>query len=375
MANACDVTFGCFAQSKGLELVGVKGMLDFGDEFGQRRTDQPLIYRNMMQYTDMMGSLYHQMHTEDRKRQDEQQPIGYNASADYSGPLHWFIPIAQGAESSGSKFAGQGSLRPRTAPIEMLTLMRTGRPGGARVRSIRETWAQDLERDSLVVMEPDDFCKQRYGDNHGKGLTCLEAQMHLKIMNRTDWQWVLVVDDDVFVFAERFRATLRTIDPHVPEVYGLPGCGDCGGGRKGFCGGGGYIISRQNLLKMTNFKMTNVTEGAEAPLSNDTRDGFLEHFMRPPMSNWCDVRFGCVAQDVGLKLKEVRGLYMDQLKVDEKETVALESARDPPLVLHAIREAAHMERLWKESKAENLRHEGRTIKHYAQGSRRYRWRK
>merc|ERR1719282_35807 len=99
-------------------------------------------------------------------------------------------------------------------------------------------------------------------------------------MNRTDFDWLLVVDDDVYVFADRLRDTLRDMDTSKAEVYGAPYCGDCGHGRKGFCGGGGYILSHRSLLRMAS--------SAAAPVSSAAGEAFVEHFTSPPGSEWCD---------------------------------------------------------------------------------------
>jgi len=232
----------------------------------------------------------------------------------------------------------------------LLVLMRTGGPKSpARVDSIKKTWATYLEEGSLTLLQQDPMCTSLYGDNHWKGLTCAEAQNELTIMNRTDYDWLLVVDDDVFVFPERLRDTLKAMDQSRPAVYGQPGCGKCKDGMStGFCGGGGYVLSRQSLLKMAS-----ATAG---PVSADANQKFLDHMMSPPHNKWCDVRFGCVAREQGLELVGVRGLYGNGI-VDrdgsvnealEDKVVHLQIA-EPPLVIHNVRDEQHMQRLHQEA--------------------------
>jgi len=206
----------------------------------------------------------------------------------------------------------------------------------------------------------DEECKKKYGDNHWAGLTCLEAVAHLKLMDRQDWLWLLVVDDDVFAFPERLRETLGLMDPSKPSVYGAPGCGTCGRGRKSLCGGGGYIISRINLLRMANLTMD-----SELPVAPAVRKHFLEHFMSPPMEVWCDVRFGCVAQDVGLRLQEAKGMYGNPFAPNEEEATVSMRRADAPLTLHKVGEAEHMHRLYNQSKREQRTSRGKTIAWYS----------
>lgn len=241
----------------------------------------------------------------------------------------------------------------------LAVLVRTGGPHSEeRIQSIRETWAQDLENGALTLFQPVPMCQRLYGDNHWQGLTCLEAKNHLHLMNRTDFDWVLVVDDDVFVFADRLRETLRKMNTSKAEVYGHPYCGDCGHGLKGFCGGGGYAISRQSLLRMAS--------STAAPISITSGEAFMRHMMSPPNSEWCDVRFACVAQEMGLKAVGVYGLYSNgvrdaanQYDAEEESRVAELYSGEPPLVIHGVRDYTHMQRLYKESLKEKENMKGK----------------
>lgn len=248
---------------------------------------------------------------------------------------------SQQSEGSDREHAEEGP----EAPHKFLAvLMRTGGPQSlSRVASIRSTWGNDLEDGSLVLLPPDPWCNSTYGDNHWRGLTCLEAKGHLHMMNRTDWDWLLVVDDDTYVFAERLRETLRSMDMSSQQVYGVPGCGNCGQGRKGFCGGGGYIISRQNLLRMASLR----EDGSR------DEDAFITHFLHPPDDVWCDVRFACVAQDMNLRLTGVRGLYGNRNDDYERERQIVDlEVEETPLVLHYVSNDTHMQTLYRESQLE-----------------------
>lgn len=239
----------------------------------------------------------------------------------------------------------------------LAVLLRTGGPSSpSRLESIRKTWGKDLEENSMFKLEDDDSCKSRYGDNHGQGLSCLEAMNHLKMMNRSDFEWLLVVDDDTYVFANRLRRTLRTMDPNKPQVFGAPYCGNCAGGGKGFCGGGGYVLSRQSLLKMASSQ--------EGPVPPSKGEAFMQHFMTPPDNDWADVRFGCVAREKGLELVGVRGMYGYTMKNGDEDGIALMKWYDPPLVFHMVRNHSHMQRLENDRLTEEKAMGGKETKMY-----------
>lgn len=225
---------------------------------------------------------------------------------------------------------------------KLLILLRTGSSdSNSRLQSIKNTWASRLADGQLRIMEGNDFCRQKYGDNHWEGLTCLEAANHIEIMNSTltNFTWLLIVDDDTYVVVDRFSSLLDRLDPHQPAVYGVPGCGNCGQNRTGFCGGGGYFISRNNLLKMAG-----LTD--QQPVMPSVAHAFIEHFMQEPDRVWCDVRFGCVAQDMGLRLINQQGLYGNPLsdENEEKRIIRLEQ-RYPPLVFHKVNNSSQMHRI------------------------------
>lgn len=187
-------------------------------------------------------------------------------------------------------------------------------------------------------MRGNEGCRQRWGDNHWEGLTCLEANAHVEIMNRTDFTWLLVVDDDTYVVVDRLTSLLKTLDPRRLQVFGNSNCGDCGGGRKGLCGGGGYFLSRQSLLHMAGM--------SDGPVPPSVSQAFIDHFMQKPDNVWCDVRFGCVAQDMGLRLVYQDGMYGNPIENEAalSKIIRLKKYK-PPLVFHAVRNASYMEKI------------------------------
>jgi len=236
----------------------------------------------------------------------------------------------------------------------LAVLLRTGGPNTtARLESVNKTWGADLEQGSLLTLQPDASCKEKYGDNHWQGLTCLEAMGDLAMMNRTDFEWLLVVDDDVYVFVDRLRQTLKNMDASKPMVYGSTGCGKCANGSTGLCGGGGYALSRQSLLKMASAK--------EGPISVDAGNAYREHMMKNPNSEWADVRFGCVARESNLELVNVRGMHGNPVEDNNgkrdpaKEHALVVDTDSPALTFHRAAPSSHMEFFKKEQLSDEVR--------------------
>lgn len=242
---------------------------------------------------------------------------------------------------------GLYQMRHRPKHHTLVILIRSGAKNSAhRLQSIKNTWASGLDDGQLHIMKSNEKCRQKYGDNHWEGLTCLEASTHTEIMNRMDFSWLLVVDDDTYVFAARLTKLLDTFDPRRLQVFGSPGCGNCGGGRKGLCGGGGYFLSRQSLLHMAGM--------SDGPVPANVSQAFIDHFMQEPDRVWADVRFACVAQDMGLLLLEQPGMYGNPMDEKEETEAILLKANGPeyqghpvtpPLVFHRVNDATHMERI------------------------------
>merc|ERR1712232_941548 len=182
-----------------------------------------------------------------------------------------------------------------------------------------------------------------YGNNHAVGLTCLEAKNELMLLKRIGFDWLVVVDDDVFVHVENLRRALNNISTGQ-SVWGIPGCGHCARPqlehRYGLCGGGGYAIRRQGLLAMAAVNFTIASIGSETQLD------FINEFMTVGDAKWCDVSFGCVAQNHGLELRSLPGLYGWAFESLEEEDRAINSRYVPPLIFHYV-DGTRMRRLFK----------------------------
>lgn len=148
-------------------------------------------------------------------------------------------------------------------------------------------------------------------------MTCLESRNEFELLSRRDFEFVFILDDDVYVNVNSLQRAVLKLQAESPTVWGTPGCGRCESGqRTGLCGGGGYLISRHNLALLA---------------SNKSR--FLEEFNRGPDQEWCDVRFACVAQLHKFNLEKMNGLYPWMLNASEQDR-AMRSRQVPPLTFH-----------------------------------------
>lgn len=205
---------------------------------------------------------------------------------------------------------------------KIVFLLRTGGYNSAdHIKAIKETWGKHLSwgpNGRIVPFVEDPDCKQKYGNNHGFGLTCLESHNELELLSRNDFEFVFIIDDDVYVNVDNLEQAIMKHQVGTNMTWGIPGCGKCESGRKsGFCGGGGYLVPRHNLALMA---------------SKPSR--FLEEFNREPDQVWCDVRFACVAQLHNLSLEPMNGLYGWAFQSTTEEDKAIRSKEVPPLTFH-----------------------------------------
>lgn len=81
-------------------------------------------------------------------------------------------------------------------------------------------------------------------DDHSQGITCIEGRaLFFAYQRRKHFDWIFMVDDDVYVHRHNVEMTVSRLDPLLPLVYSVGGCApnvkcakEAGGG---ICGGGG----------------------------------------------------------------------------------------------------------------------------------------
>jgi hypothetical protein len=139
---------------------------------------------------------------------------------------------------------------------EAVMVASTETDGWTTERAQNETLMSSLH--PLPVSFSTPYCVE---NNHGPGLCCQEAHALLSAANDDEYAsygWIFVIDEDVFVHPGIVRDIVQ--DNHNRTALskgvaiGTPGCGADGYG--GFCGGGGYLISRsavQALVSLPHF--------------------------------------------------------------------------------------------------------------------------
>jgi hypothetical protein len=106
-------------------------------------------------------------------------------------------------------------------------------------------------------------------NNHGMGLCCQEANAFLDAATMEEFQvydWFFFIDDDLFASPSVIRQIVLDYNESSLVSIGTPGCAS--ESYSGFCGGGGYLVSRVALKKtvaLPNFaseymKICNVTQ-------------------------------------------------------------------------------------------------------------------
>lgn len=81
-------------------------------------------------------------------------------------------------------------------------------------------------------------------DDHSEGVTCIEGRaLFYAYQRREHFDWIFMVDDDVYVHRHNVEMTVGSLDPLLPLVYTVGGCGPkvkCAiAAGSGICGGGG----------------------------------------------------------------------------------------------------------------------------------------
>ena len=133
-----------------------------------------------------------------------------------------------------------------------------------RLEDIRRTWMQRvIEKDSLEILIlgsndtkglPDvipSFCKVGYWEDSCKKADALSAAYDFLVKDYGQkYDWVFLVDDDVYVFPDNLQRMVMSLNetPDQLKAWGIYGCGKdkC----VGFCGGGGYLLTRKAVIQV-----------------------------------------------------------------------------------------------------------------------------
>ncbi|CAE7241131.1 ZRANB3, partial [Symbiodinium natans] len=225
---------------------------------------------------------------------------------------------------------------------------------GKRLQGQLDTWMDDISREDLLVtsfvLQPDKKLSERdrqsvmefnCPDNHALGVCCVEANALIQMENRT-FDWVFIVDDDVYVVVENLRRVLARLHPRSELQtealgYGITGC-VTKGRPCGFCGGGGYALS---------YKAVKVL------LGNDTRKFFKRYMRDCENTKYCDVTTECLAVENGTKVHTMHGLHPWRVGNPTWNLTALEGffhapgggqLQECPISFHYVQESKTMKK-------------------------------
>ena len=195
----------------------------------------------------------------------------------------------------------------------ILYVLRSGHQNyKTRLPVVMETWGQEVNStlaDGLIMVgdsawpshKPPIIPAKICGNDHSRELCCktgyalMMAAEHLE-----EFSWFFVVDDDMYVHLENAERVLSKYNPHELIALGIPGCGPgfCRDRKGGFCGGGGYAISRASLRKL----MTGSAEGFHKDLMKNLAQ-------EKSGQAWDDISVSCSLKRNGIKLLLIKGLH------------------------------------------------------------------
>jgi len=185
-----------------------------------------------------------------------------------------------------------------------------------RIPSILDTWAGPVKESLLMVSEkgleePKIYAADGCSSDHWKGLVCKTGYgfaLAAKLIG--NHSWVMLLDDDVYVNTSNLERELRKHDASQLVALGVPGCGTphCIDKMGGFCGGGGYAISKPALKAFVD-KLDPKQVGAKML---ELRS--IEH------EQFDDIVATCLMKKRGVKVQVLKGLYPWRLDDKKGET-------------------------------------------------------
>ena len=151
------------------------------------------------------------------------------------------------------------------APTVLIVINTTEKNYSSRLKDIRSTWMKRVEeKNSLEILflgGPDNQgmedvipsqCKVGYWEDSCKKADAITAAYDfLQKPYGQKYDWILLADDDVYLFPDNIQRMILSLkaDPlKESKAWGVYGCAHdpC----TGFCGGGGYLLTRPALYKM-----------------------------------------------------------------------------------------------------------------------------
>ena len=200
---------------------------------------------------------------------------------------------------------------------------------GTKVVATLDTWAKDVNNsgtDSLLMVgdkaseNPPILPAKGCGNDHWQQLTCktgVALQLAHEQLGLGNFSWIFVIDDDVYLHVANVHRVLSNFDPSKIIAVGIVGCGGhlLPGG--GFCGGGGYALSRPAMEKI-------MAQGEPA---------FQKDLMEPSHlakerngQAWDDISFSKLLRRHHIPMLQMKGLYGWRLEGAQRNKSSLNSA-------------------------------------------------
>lgn len=230
---------------------------------------------------------------------------------------------------------------------DILYVVRTWHPNyDTRLPSIMKTWASTLDSSALLIVgdkhlqNPTVHAATGCGTDHHVGLTCKTGHsLALAAEKIGSRPWAFLIDDDVYVNTSNLEDLLKKHDPTRLIALGIPGCGapHCDDHQGGFCGGGGYALSRAALKALV-----------DRPTPTDFHNELLDmtKVFYPGEVPWDDITTTCLMKRRGITVEKIDGLYGWRLpdsstaapdgKLSQQTKTAIHSSNPLPLTFHYI---------------------------------------
>eukprot|EP00435_Cladocopium_sp_Y103_P037624 s1204_g10.t1 len=208
-----------------------------------------------------------------------------------------------------------GTTMPDPSLFGVLYLMLTHHKNyGTKIAGVLSTWGEDVQTsalDSLLMVgdeaseDPPILPAKGCGNDHNDQLVC-KAGVALQLAHQRlgNFSWVFLVDDDFYLNVANAHRALASFDPTQAIAVGIVGCGGHLCPPAGFCGGGGFAISRRAMEK--------IMEKGEGAFQTD----LMSHIAKEKngIMSWADISVSCLLRRNKIPLLTMKGLY--PFKVD-----------------------------------------------------------
>lgn len=183
-----------------------------------------------------------------------------------------------------------------------------------RLKAQFNTWMKLIHANDNILIASDKFNHQDKFDlkysipdcprNHSEGPCCSESNGILKAFNEYDFDWIFVVDDDVYVYPQMVREIILRFKNEPNKSLGTPGC--VSKNIIGFCGGGGYAISKKALGKL---------------IGSDQNKFLNDYKKHCDITNFCDITTADLLKKKNIELIKIPEFKPWGIKKDQEHEI------------------------------------------------------